>query len=237
MSRLIFLWSVVVGLFLAAASLRASTPASPPAIAGAASVLTSFWEDATQREVFVVAGRDLLGPEGASPWAELPDGTRLIPAPRDFIPNWQVHTGQKSAPAVTSAARMNVWRATPVYWEIHLRDIPFVPDGAPASAPPLRVHLVIHAHPDRAHLEFRAESAMGAPNPLALGWTIHPSAPAPRIQPLNTREALAWPGSAALLAPLGGDFASGAAFTARAPAAAAWFVLRPAKTDTVFEEL
>ncbi|MCU0791365.1 MAG: hypothetical protein MUE42_00600, partial [Opitutaceae bacterium] len=32
-------------------------------------------------------------------------------------------------------------------------------------------------------------------------------------------------------------FASGAAFTARAPAAAAWFVLRPAKTDTVFEEL
>lgn len=233
-------------------------PSAAPAIAGADAALTSYWEDAAQQETFVVAGeryalrvathparllslrvdgRDVFPPAApgaatAAPWVELPDGSRLAPAPRDFTPAWQVHTGQKSAPARSSAARMNVWRATPVYWEIHLRDIPFVPPAAPASAAPLRVHLVLHAHPDRVHLEFRPEPATGQLAPVRLGWTL-PAAASPavaaRLHAVDTHFVLALGEDAALLAPPGGLLT---ATEASAPAAAPWFVLRPALAAT-----
>ncbi len=229
---------------------------APPAIAGADSRLTSYWEDAAQKEVFVVAGdryearlathparllslraegRELLATEGAIPWIELSDGSRLAPAPRDFLPNWEVHTGQKSAPARSSAARMNVWRASPVYWEIHLRDIPFTP-VEPASAAPLRVHLVLHAHPDRLHLEFRAEPAGGQGRPVRLGWAF-PGADVTEAAMPGSRGALRFGESGAWLLPPGG---TSNAHEISAPAAAPWFVFRPAgaetKVETLFEE-
>ena len=228
---------------------------APPAIAGADSALTSHWEDATQREVFVIAGdhyqlrvgthparilslrsdgRELLGPGGATPWIETAAGTRLVPAPRDLVPVWDVHTGQKSLPAKTSAARMNIWRATPNYWEVHLREIPFVAPYAPAGTPPQRVHLVFHAHPDRVHLEFRAEPASGQAAPARLGW-VFDTASALRIEQAGKRAALAFAGSAAVLAPPDGAFALNARDAktlAFAPAAAPWFVLRPASPRT-----
>lgn len=254
MSSIVTAWVAALALLSLAwpAASAAKSAPTPPAISGAASVLTSFWEDAAQREVFVVAGdryelrfsthparlltvrvdgNDLLASGGAAPWAELPDGARLVPAPRGFAPSWEVHTGQKSAQATSSAARMNVWRATPVYWEIQLRDIPLVPASNPGAAAPLRVHLVVHAHPDRAHLELRAEPEGAQPAPVSLGWSLAAPADAAHIHKLDTREVLAWPGRAVLLAAPGGIFFTDATITARAPAASAWFVLRPAKAN------
>ncbi len=208
----------------------------------ASAALTSYWEDAAQQEVFVVAGegyalrvathparilglraggKEILGAAGASPWAERA-GRHLVPAPRDIVPDWEVHTGQKMKPATSSRARMNVWRATPHYWEIHLRDIPFIADGAAEA--PLRGHLVIHAHPDRAHLELRFDPADGQ-TPEAAGWTA--SVADARAGGTDGRPVLRSSG-AAVLAPPGGTFTQdGSAW--RAPAEGAWWVVRPAE--------
>lgn len=202
--------------------------------------LTSYWEDADQQEVFVVEGegyvmrvatqparilslragdREMLGPAGALPWAES-DCQRVMPAAKDLVPDWDVHTGQKMKPATSSRARMNVWRASPHYWEIHLRDIPFVPDGA--AAKPLRGHLVIHAHPDRAHLELRFEAG-DAPTPEAAGWTA--AITDARTGAAEGRAVLRAAGTT-VLAPPGGEFAPDGSEW-RAPADAAWWVVRP----------
>jgi hypothetical protein len=263
---------LALGAVFSLALLATPSPLSiaPPAIAGADSVLTSHWEDAAQREVFVIAGdhyqlrvathparilsqrsdgRELLGPGGATPWIESTAGTRLIPAPRELVPVWDVHTGQKSLPAKSSAARMNIWRATPNYWEIHLRDIPFLAADAPPGAAPLRAHLVFHAHPNRLHLEFRSEPAAGQAASVRLGWAFDTAATS-RIEQADKRAALAFSDSAALLAPPAGGFEADprAATTilACAPAAAPWFVLRaasprtppaaPAELSTLFRE-
>ncbi len=242
-------------VFFSKAILSASPP---PAIDGANSKLTSHWDDAGQKEIFVVAGdsyelrlgthparilslrsngRELLGPGGASPWIRTADGTRLVPAPRNLVPSWEVHTAQESLPAKSSAARMNIWRATPNYWEIHLRDIPFLAPDAPPDAPPLRVHLVIHAHPDRVHMEFRAEAAAGQAAPVRLGWTFDTQA-TPHLHQLGNYAAIDFAGSAALLAPPAGGFTQNARDTlAFAPASAPWFVLRPSGPDTTPESL
>jgi hypothetical protein len=209
--------------------------------------LTSYWEDANQQAVFVVEGegyamrvatqparilslragnREMLGPAGAVPWAESA-GQRVMPAAKDLVPDWDVHTGQKMKPATSSRARMNVWRASPHYWEIHLRDIPFVPDSA--AEKPLRGHLVIHAHPDRAHFELRFEPEDG-PAPMAAGWTA-PVTDA-SLGAAERRKILRAPGIA-VLAPPGGEFTrDGREWRARA--GAAWWVVRPfveAKSD------
>jgi len=212
-----------------------------PAVLGAG-VLTSYWEDAAQEEVFVVEGSDYrlrvathpariltlqtgdteaFGDGGATPWVEEAGGRRLTPAGRDLVPDWEVHTGQQMKPATSSRARMNVWRATPHYWEIHLRDIPFVPAGV--AAPPLRGHLVIHAHPDRAHLEllFEPEDGQTAEN---AGWSA--SVPQARLGQAGGRAVLQ-AGGAAVLAPPGGTF-PGDGTTWHAAADAAWWVVRPA---------
>ncbi len=247
--RFLFL---VVGFF-PTAILSAS---HPPAIDGADSKLTSHWEDAEQKEIFVVAGDDyeirfgthparlislrvdgteLLGPGGATFLAETKEGLHLVPAPRDVLPNWEVHTGQKSAPAKSSAARMNIWRASPLYWEIHLRDIPFSPVDDPLGALPLRVHLVIHAHPDRVHLEFRSEGSV----PEWVGIRLSPLA-AETIS-RESREILTLasvpeaPPLAALLPAPGGQI-SREGNEIRSPGTAPWFVLRTGNL-TFTEEL
>ncbi len=107
------------------------------------------WEDAGQKEVFVVAGgdyqvrvathparilslrahgHDLTGPEGVTPGFEDEAGRRYRPAPREVTPDWHVWIGQDYKPAPSSRARMNVWSATPYYWDAHLLDIPLVTD-------------------------------------------------------------------------------------------------------------
>ncbi len=248
---------LVLGVAFSPALLATPSPQSsaPPVVAGADSVLTSHWEDAAQREVFVIAGdhyqlrvgthparilslrsdgRDLLGPGGGTPWIETVAGTRLVPAPRDLVPVWEVHTGQKSLPSKSSAARVNIWRATPNYWEIHLRDIPFLAAEVPPGAPPLRVHLVFHAHPDRLHLEFRAEPATGEAALVRLGWAFNIPR-SPRLHQLEDYSLLAFADSAALLAPFDGVFSQEAHelnTLAFAPASAPWFVFRPASTTT-----
>jgi hypothetical protein len=111
--------------------------------------LTVRWEDPGQKEVFVVEGgdyqvrvathparilslrahgRDLTGPEGVTPGFEDETGRRYRPAPREVTPDWQVWIGQDYKPAPSSRARMNVWSATPYYWDAHLLDIPLVTD-------------------------------------------------------------------------------------------------------------
>ena len=202
--------------------------------------LTSFWEDAAQRDVFVVEGdgyslrvathparilsvrageRELLGAAGAAPWVGSA-GQRLIPAAKDVVPDWEVHTGQKMKPATSSRARMNVWRATPHYWELHLRDIPFVPPQA--AAKPLRGHLVIHAHPDRVHLELRFEPEDGQAIDTA-GWTA--AVTDAQTGAADGRPVLRSPGAAALAPPGGAFSANGDEWSA--PAQDAWWVIRP----------
>lgn len=219
-------------------------------LAQAAFGLTSYWEDAAQKEVFVVegdgyalriathparilelktAGRQALGPEGATPWIESA-GRRLRPAARDFVPRWEVHTGQKMKPATSSAARMNIWRATPDYWEVHLRDIPFMGDGADEL--PVRGHLVIHAHPDRAHLQLQVEAGPGQ-TVESVGWTV--DADDGTVTESQGRAIAQLGDRVALLAPPGGAFGS-AAKEWSAAAGAAYWVVRPGAA-TFREEL
>ena len=202
--------------------------------------LTSYWEDAAQQEVFVVEGeryvlriathpvrilslqsnaKELLGSDGASPWVETPEG-RAVPAARDAVPNWQVHTGQKMKPATSSRARMNVWRASPHYWEIHLRDVPFVLSDAEAN--PLRGHLVIHAHPDRVHLELRFEPANDQ-KLTAAGWSA--DIVEAETGATSGRAVLSF-ANAAVLAPPDGNFGEKGREW-RAGPANTWWVFRP----------
>lgn len=210
--------------------------------AAALAGVTAYWEDPAQQEVFVVEGdryslriathparimslradgMEVLGDGGAAPWAES-DGARLEPAARDAVPDWQVHTGQKMKPAVSSRARMNVWRASPHYWEIHLRDIPFIKAGAELSSPPLRGHLVIHAHPDRAHLELRFEPASGQ-KLTGAGWSADVEG-ASNIG--EEGRAVLAAGKAGILAPPGGTFGENGREW-HAQASDAWWVFRP----------
>jgi hypothetical protein len=224
-------------------------------LAGAhsARALTSYWEDAAQKEIFVVAGRDyelrvathparilslqvsgrhLLGPAGAVPRV-MDRGAWMEPATREAVPPWEVHTGQKMKPATSSAARMNVWRASPEYWEIHLRDIPFVALRASEQAQPLRGHLVIHAHPDRAHLELSLEPAEGQ-KPEATGWRIEAAEPCVPVP--GDRPTLSLGDAAKVLAPPGGTFSTdGKEWTA--PVGSAFWVLRPAGSGVSAEQL
>jgi hypothetical protein len=109
--------------------------------------VTVRWEDADQREVFVVEGeryqcrvatwparvlslrvdgKDLLGPGGVELAFLDAEGKRYRPAPQAMTPaKWTVWR-RKWAPGQDSRGRMNVWNATPYYWEAHLLDIPFV---------------------------------------------------------------------------------------------------------------
>jgi hypothetical protein len=112
--------------------------------------VTVRWEDAGQKEVFVVEGgeyqvrvathparllslrangRDLAGAEGVTPGFEDANGHLYRPAPREVTPDWQVWIGQDYKPAPSSRARMNVWSAGPYYWECHLLDIPLVTEA------------------------------------------------------------------------------------------------------------
>jgi len=213
--------------------------------------LTSYWEDSAQQEIFVVegdnyvmrvathparilslrcGGRDTLGSGGAMPWVESAD-KRLMPAPKEIVPDWQVHTGQRMKPAKSSRARMNVWRASPHYWEIHLRDIPFVPSDADTE--PLRGHLVIHAHPDRAHVELRFEPVDGQ-KPVTAGWTT--SVAEASTDSAKGRRTLRTV-DVGVLAPPGGEFAPDGSEW-QAPADNAWWVVRPVgegpKDDQLF---
>lgn len=223
------------------------------ATASAANALTSYWEDAAQREVFVVSGRDyelrvathpakilslrasgreVLGPGGAVPRVK-DGGVWMEPAAREVVPPWEVHTGQKMKPATSSAARMNVWRASPEYWEIHLRDIPFVAPEASEQGRPLRGHLVIHAHPDRVHLELRLEPA-AEQMPEQAAWLVNANGTIAAAA--GDRPTLSLGGNAGVLAPPGGSFSpDGKEWVA--PAGAAFWVLRPAAPDAAADKL
>jgi len=117
--------------------------------------VTVRWEDADQREVFVVegaryqcrvatwparilslqvAGKDLLGPAGMELAFVDAEGKRYRPAPQAMTPaKWTVWR-RKWVPGQDSRARMNVWNATPYYWDAHLLDIPFVSDAQREAA-------------------------------------------------------------------------------------------------------
>ncbi|MEN6343767.1 MAG: hypothetical protein ABFE16_00580 [Armatimonadia bacterium] len=120
--------------------------------------VTVRWEDPEQREVFVVEGqeyqcrvatwpakilslrvhgKDLLGPEGLSPSFVDAQGSRYTVAPRDLTPVWDVWR-RRWTPASDSRARMNVWSASPYYWDAHLLEIPLVTEGYLAARSSLK---------------------------------------------------------------------------------------------------
>ncbi len=135
-------------------------PGPPESLPG----VTVRWEDPGQAEVFVVegadyqcriathparvvslraGGEDVLGPEGMAIGFEDAKGVRYTSAPRDVTPDWMTWQGQSYKPARSSRARMNVWSASPYYWDAHLSDIPLLSEEAIAAlasipdAPPL----------------------------------------------------------------------------------------------------
>lgn len=116
--------------------------------------VTVRWEDPGQKEVFAVEGggyqirvathparilslrmgdRTLTGPQGITPGFVDAQGQAYLPAPEDVTPDWEVWIGQGYKPAPSSRARMNVWSATPYYWDCHLLDIPLVTEAAVAA--------------------------------------------------------------------------------------------------------
>ena len=126
--------------------------------------VTVRWEDSGQNDVFVVEGeryqcrvavhpariislsvdgRDVLGPEGLLLSVEDGRGAAYRVPEREFVPVWEVWTGQNPRPARSSAARMNVHSAGPYYWDAHLLDIPLMTAEAiqaltaQAQGPPL----------------------------------------------------------------------------------------------------
>ncbi|HVK04073.1 MAG TPA: hypothetical protein VM490_11390 [Armatimonadaceae bacterium] len=158
----------MIGLSPAA---RAQTTALPPE---KLPPVTVRWEDAAQREVFVVEGaryrcrvathparllalevdgRNLLGPGGASLVATDAEGRRYAVPPRAYVPNWDVWR-REWTPARSSRARMNVWNASPYYWDAHLLEVPLVREDS------LKV---VSATPGRAlaDFDFAAKGAFG----------------------------------------------------------------------------
>jgi|GEM_PF-2173039 len=140
----------VVGAVAGEPGRRPWLPTAPEQMPG----LTVRWEDPGQREVFVVeggqyqvrvathparilslrvGGLDLAGPEGVTPAFVDAQGRLYRPAPREVTPDWEVWIGQGYKPAPSSRARMNVWSATPYYWDCHLLDIPLVTDATVAA--------------------------------------------------------------------------------------------------------
>ncbi len=117
--------------------------------------VTVRWEDANQNDVFVVEGTNyqcrvstqpakILSmvvngkqtlPNGGSQFSFTDSaGRKFLPAPADYAPAWNVFRGQHWVPADSSRARMNVWSATPYYWDAHLLDIPMVREDILHSA-------------------------------------------------------------------------------------------------------
>lgn len=119
------------------------------------------WEDPTQRETFVVEGAryqarvatqparilslrvdgaELLGDGGLRLGLADEAGQAYQACPAGLRPEWNVWR-REWVPATDSLARMNVWSATPYYWDAHLLDIPMVTTGyaerlaAPAGPP------------------------------------------------------------------------------------------------------
>ncbi|HEV3122827.1 MAG TPA: hypothetical protein VGY53_13025, partial [Isosphaeraceae bacterium] len=158
-------------------------------------VLTVRWEDAEQKNVFVVEGahyqcrvstlparilslkidgKDLLGPDGALLACEDAQGVHYVPVPAEFVPKWNVWQGQGYAPARSSRARMNIWSASPYYWDAHLLDIPLLSANDVKEKPdakPLRGELIFHAMADRLGIEIRASEFQGQAKPVRAVWT------------------------------------------------------------------
>ncbi len=107
--------------------------------------VTVRWEDPAQQKVFAVEGARYSCRVGAYPARLLGltvdgqhvlengatfsvtdgRGNRYVPAPPELTPVWNVWRRQWLA-ASDSRARMNVWNATPYYWDAHLLDIPLI---------------------------------------------------------------------------------------------------------------
>ncbi|MBI2299549.1 MAG: hypothetical protein HYU66_11510 [Armatimonadetes bacterium] len=119
---------------------------APPAPAQLPQV-TVRWEDPAQRDVFIVEGaryqcrvatlparilslivdgKELLGAGGIEPAAVDVNGRPLVPAPAEVVPAWETWQGQNWHAASSARARMNVWSASPYYWDAHLLDIPLL---------------------------------------------------------------------------------------------------------------
>lgn len=221
--------------------------------------VTSYWEDAAQQQVFVLRGQRYTLRIGTQPAriiellidgkpVHTPDGftfaildqagKRYTPAPAGAIPAWQVHSGQKLAPAKSSRARMNVWRASPVYWEVHLLDIPFVPQAeADRSTPtlPLRGELVLHAYADRIHVEIKVAPEAGQSPVQAV---IEGSVSTPRIERVKNRVVLV-SDSVSILSGVGGTFEPGALrWTVPVTSEkSAWWVIRPTEQNVTSQTL
>ncbi len=107
--------------------------------------VTVRWEDPAQRSVFAVEGaryscrvathparllsltadgQPVLSGDGLFAIVDN-QGHRYVPAPPEFTPVWDVWRRQWVT-ASDSRARMNVWNATPYYWDAHLLDIPLI---------------------------------------------------------------------------------------------------------------
>lgn len=189
--------------------------------------VTSHWIDPAQQQRFAVVGaryrievgtqpariiqvfvddQPLLGEGGASFAVTDSAGRRWVPAPASIKPEWEVHTGQRMRPAASSRARMNVWSATPYYWDVHLLDIPFVPEDEIASGKvslPIRGHVVFHAHPDRVHLEAKLQPVDGQ-SPARVQVVLDPKAA--DASPLAGRPVVTLGSSLRVLSPEGGTF-------------------------------
>jgi hypothetical protein len=214
---------LVLGVFAIILLVQRPAGADPPEALGP---VTCHWEDSDQQQVFVVQGQRYALRVGTQP-ARIIDlridgksvntpkgltvalidnaGLRFVPASVKAKPQWQVHTGQKPAPAKSSRARMNVWRASPVYWEVHLRDIPFVPEADPDLTQPtlpIRGELVMHAYTDRVHIELRVTPVAGQTPVRA---AIEGSIPSARVSSLAGRAILV-ADNVSVLAGVGGAF-------------------------------
>jgi hypothetical protein len=155
-------WSLLAVCSLAAAHAQWPTSAPeqlPP--------VTVRWEDPEQREVFVVEGaryacrvatwpariltlavdgKDLLGGQGLALGYTDAGGQRFRVAPRHVVPRLNVWR-RKWVPATDSRARMNVWNATPFYWDAHLLEIPFASDAGLRYQPPAAKELAAWTGP------------------------------------------------------------------------------------------
>lgn len=144
--------------------------------------VTVRWEDPAQQEIFVVEseayrcriatfparilsleihGRDVLQTAGMAFGFVDDRGVRYAPAPREITPGWMTWQKDSYKPAHNARARMNVWHASPYYWDAHLLDIPLMREGADSPEAPIRGEVVFHAFPDQLRIELRAEPPEG----------------------------------------------------------------------------